>query len=302
MSNGNTPVTSLPVSKIKLSTKNVRTEMPNAADLRVSIEKQGLLEPVLVRKLADDSYELIGGFRRFLAVKQLKRDNIDVKVIEATDAEVIRIQLIENLQREDMNPYDIAVGIQTMMAAESIDQKKAAELLGKTEGFVSQHLSLMKMPDVVKKAVKSGKLGIGHVRLLAKVKNETALEELTELASGKAGEGARLTTDELANKVKFANDKEEKKEAEKVEKQRAKARAKASGGDDDSSAAPDPEPKETLVDIYEKAKLNPPNKTELKELLKEWAGKYENARSEDKKLEYKNVLKGLELASGVEKA
>ena len=288
----------IPLENITLSKKNIRTELPNASDLRVSIETQGLLEPVLVRKLSDGKWELVGGFRRYLAVKQLKHKDIAAHEIIATDAEVIRIQLIENLQREDMNPYDIAIGIQLMLEAEKIDQKQAAVELGKTEGFISQHLSLLKMTDSVKKAVKNGKLGIAHVRILGKLKTEEAVDELVELASGKAGEGARMTTDELANKVKFINDKEEKKEAEKVEKQRAKTRAKAESG---GEAPPEEEKKPTLVDLYEQAKVDPMSKTELKQLLKEYADKYENARSEDKKLEYKNVLKGIELAGRVEK-
>ena len=292
---------SIPLDKIVLSTKNIRTELPNASNLRASIETQGMLEPVLVRRLPDDKFELIGGFRRFMAIKQLKRTHIDASVIVATDKEVIRVQLIENLQREDMNPYDVANGIRDMIAVEEIDQKQAAVILGVTDGFISQHLSLLKMPKSVQKVVKNGQLGIGHVRVLGKLKNEETLEELVTLAAGKhPGEGARMTTEELSNKVKFFNDEEDRKEAEKNEKQRAKTRAKAAGGENTEDEEDEAPKKKSLAEIYEETTLNPLSKTDLKELLKNYADKYENARSEDKKTEYKHVLKGIELASGVE--
>ena len=264
--------------------KNIRSMLGNLNELIASIEAEGVLEPVLVTATKDPAiFQLRAGSRRYNAAKLAKLKKIPALVIDADDARAHRIALIENIQREEMNPYDRAVAIQEMLELENVDQKTAAAKLGVSQGYVSQHLSILKLPAKVQHAVRQGKIDIAQARELIRLKDDAAITALAKKAPD-------MTAAEVKAKVDKALIKEE-----------ARQLAEDAASEIGDTKRPRRE-RTSLIDLYSNATLVPRKKTELRDLLLEWGHKYENAKSDKKKDEYRHVLRGIELAAGVEPA
>lgn len=191
-----------------------------------------------------------------------------------------------------MNAIDKAVAIAEMIEKEFIEQRQAAKMLGVSDGFISQHLALLRLPKKIQSAVKTGTLELAHARQLVRVKDEEKQAEFMKMA-------ATLTSAGLSDKVDVyvAKEKEKEERAEKAEKAKAKAALRKKTG----VAAPedDEEEVQSLADVYGEKKLEPLKKTEMMDALKFYANKLERATVDTKKAEYKGILKGLEIASGI---
>jgi ParB family chromosome partitioning protein len=143
------------------------------AELAASILEHGILQPVVVRATAE-GYELVAGERRFRASEQLGRDTIPAIVRTATDEQMLELALIENIQREDLNPIDTAVAIRSLIDRLGLTQDEAARRLGKSRSAVANTLRLLDLPDDLQSRVASGALSNGHARaLLAMADAET---------------------------------------------------------------------------------------------------------------------------------
>lgn len=270
--------------------KNVRSTLPSVTDLVASIEREGILEPLLAVMQADGFAKVIAGHRRYHAAKALGMKFLPVRFIEADDDRSRRVALIENLQREDMNPLDKAQAIADMIASETMEQRHAAKALGVSDGFISQHLALLRLPKKAQAALRSGSLELAHARQLGRVKDEDAMMEFLKLAPG-------LTSAALSDKVDayLQKEKEKAEKAEKAAKKKTRAKAKNGAEEDDEEADAEP----TLADLYAAKKLEPLKKTDMTEALKFYANKLERAEADSKKAEYKWILRGLEIASGL---
>lgn len=139
-------------------------------ELTSSVREHGIIQPLVVRK-ALRGYEIVAGERRFRAAKQAKLDNVPVVVKEFSDKQVMEIALIENLQREDLNPMEVANAYQKLMEEFSLTQEELAYKVGKSRPHVTNFLRLLQLPAPIREDVSRGTLSMGHARALLAVKN-----------------------------------------------------------------------------------------------------------------------------------
>ena len=151
------------------------------SELAESIEQHGILQPLVVRPLASGSYQLVAGERRWRAARIAGLTEVPVIIKELTDEEVIEIAMIENLQREDLNPLEEALGYRYMMDELKITQEQAAEKVGKSRPAVANALRLLKLPDEVQNMVKNNLISPGHARALLGFDNENMIIETAKL-------------------------------------------------------------------------------------------------------------------------
>ncbi len=145
-----------------------------------SIAQHGIVQPLVVVK-EKDYYKIVAGERRFRAAKQLKLKEIPVIVKEYTDLQISEIALVENLQREDLNPVEEAMGLKQLMEKFSLTQEEAAKKVGKSRSAVANTLRLLELPESVSKLLVEGKLSMGHARALLGVKNSENAPKLAEI-------------------------------------------------------------------------------------------------------------------------
>ena len=143
------------------------------AELAASIKKDGLLQPVLVRRYGD-GFQIVAGERRYQASKKAGLTKIPVRVLDVDDVKAQEIALIENLQRDDLNPIEEAWGYRRLMEDGNYKQKELAEIVSKNPSTISNSLRLLDLPDEVQELMYDGKLTAGHARavLSLPVENE----------------------------------------------------------------------------------------------------------------------------------
>lgn len=142
------------------------------SELAASIAQHGLLQPLTVRPLADGTYQLVAGERRWRASRLAGLDEVPVIVREMNDREAAEIALIENLQREDLNPMEEAVGLSTLMETYGLTQEETAKAVSKSRPAVTNALRLLHLPAAVRDLVGSGQLSAGHARAILSFADE----------------------------------------------------------------------------------------------------------------------------------
>lgn len=145
-----------------------RRDMNVAAleELASSIKEQGILQPIVVRPLSNKRYEIIAGERRWRAAQIAELDKIPVIVRNFSDQQTMAVALIENMQREDLNPMEEAIAIQRLIDECALTHQQVAESLGKSRSSVSNLLRLMSLHSDVKTLLEQGKLELGHAKVL----------------------------------------------------------------------------------------------------------------------------------------
>ena len=146
-------------------------------ELAASIESEGLLQPVTVRK-TENSYEMIAGERRWRAHEHLGRKTILARIFLADDLSSASLSLIENLQREGLNPIDEAMGYHSLVHDFSLTQSKVAERVGKSRAYVTNLLRLLQLDDELRSFLSTGKLSTGHAKVLLGIADEGKRLEL----------------------------------------------------------------------------------------------------------------------------
>lgn len=154
-------------------------------ELADSIAMHGVIQPLLVRPLSDGGYQLIAGERRWRASRLAGLSQVPVVVKEMTDEEAMELALIENLQREDLNPIEEAEGFKLLMDTYSFTQEQAAERVGKSRPAVANALRLLSLPEEVLDMVKQGIISSGHARTLIPLTDEKLIIKLAEEISQK---------------------------------------------------------------------------------------------------------------------
>lgn len=164
----NSSVNKLRIMEIEPNHNQPRKDFDEKAlsELAESIEQHGVLQPLVVRPLANGNYQLVAGERRWRAARIAGLTEVPVVIKELTDEEVIEIAMIENLQREDLNPLEEALGYRYMMDELKITQEQAAEKVGKSRPAVANALRLLKLPNEVQEMVKNNLISPGHARAL----------------------------------------------------------------------------------------------------------------------------------------
>lgn len=159
---------SLPISQVQpgLNQPRKRFDQDALADLAESIRVHGIIQPLTVRRLSSGYYQIIAGERRWRAARIAGLQEVPAIVIEADDRKAAELAMIENLQREDLNPMEEAAGFQALIDNYHMTQEEAAQRVGKSRSAVANALRLLGLTPAVRKLVEEGKLSAGHARAL----------------------------------------------------------------------------------------------------------------------------------------
>lgn len=136
------------------------------AELAMSIQQQGIIQPVTVRKMGHDRYQLISGERRLKAARVAGLTEIPAYIRVANDEQMLEMALVENIQREDLNPIEIAVSYQRLLEECHISQEELSQKVGKDRSTISNYIRLLKLPAEVRDAISNKGLSMGHARAL----------------------------------------------------------------------------------------------------------------------------------------
>lgn len=151
-------------------------------ELSESIKMHGLIQPLLVRPLSDGSYQIVAGERRWRASRLAGLEKVPVVIKEMSDSEVCELALIENLQREDLNPIEEAEGYKTLMDTYSLTQEQVAERVGKSRSAVANVLRLIGLNSAEKEALQNGEITAGHARALLSIPDKELRRQAFDLA------------------------------------------------------------------------------------------------------------------------
>ena len=170
---------SLPIGQIEPDRGQPRTKFDETAlaELENSIREHGVLQPLLVRPMSDGSYRIVAGERRWRAARRAGLTEVPVIIRSLTDAEAAAIALIENLQREDLNAIEEAVGIKRLIEEFDFTQEEAADKLSKSRPAIANALRLLALPNDVMKMVSDGLLSAGHARALLGLNDKELIPE-----------------------------------------------------------------------------------------------------------------------------
>ncbi len=153
--------------------KNFSDEAISA--LADSIREHGMLQPILVRPISTGGYQIVAGERRWRAARMLGLDEVPVTIRELSDAETMQIAIIENLQRENLNPIEEANGYNELIEKFGMTQEKVAKMVGRSRSAVANAVRLLTLPDRVVKMLENGEISAGHGRALLGFQNEELL-------------------------------------------------------------------------------------------------------------------------------
>ena len=195
------------VSSLRISLVDPKSDQPRKyfdkealSELAESIKENGLLQPILVREAAEGRYQIIAGERRFRASKLAGLTEIPAIILDKTDREVAEISLIENIQREDLNPVEEAMAYKALATEYGMTQEELSARVGKSRSAVANSVRLLDLPEAVLTMVATKELSAGHARTLLGVKDP---EDMLLLAQRAAEED--LSVRQLEEEVKRIN-------------------------------------------------------------------------------------------------
>ena len=200
----------VPITKVEPRKDQPRQNFDEDAlrELADSISQYGLIQPIVARKLPNGFYQIIAGERRWRASRMAGLAEVPVRVIDADDRTTAELALVENLQRENLNPIEEAKGYKTLIEVYGLTQEEAAKSVGKSRPAITNSMRLLSLSDAVLKLVEDGKLSAGHARALIPISDEKAqLDAAKEVISKSL---SVRKTETLAAKIGKDKGKEQK--------------------------------------------------------------------------------------------
>ena len=203
-------VAEIDINLIETNPFQPRTEFDETAlrELAQSIKEQGVIQPVTVRKLGYNKYQLISGERRLRASKMAGMKTIPVFIRVANDEQMLELALIENIHRENLNAIEVAISYQRLIDECNLTQEEVSEKVGKSRSAVANFLRLLKLPAEIQLAIRDGHISMGHARALININDKE--EQLKLLQQIIMDEMNVRQTEELAEKAKNPEAKERK--------------------------------------------------------------------------------------------
>ena len=176
------PYQMLPIHKVEPNPNQPRQDFDpeELQALADSIANHGVVQPLTVREVANGYYQIIAGERRWRAARTAELREIPVVIIEADDRKVMELALIENLQRQDLNPVEEALGYQTLMEDYGLTQEETAKQVGKSRPAVANALRLLNLSDKILEMVRKGELTAGHARAVLSLKTQKMQEQAAQ--------------------------------------------------------------------------------------------------------------------------
>jgi ParB family chromosome partitioning protein len=215
----------VPVGQVSFNPYQPRQDFDDAKleELAQSIRQHGVIQPIVVRKGGGEAYELVAGERRLRAAKLAGLNSIPAVVGEFSDTQLMEVALVENLQREDLNPVEEAFAYQTLLEEFGLTQEQLAKRIGKSRPHIANTVRLLNLPEAVQALVTGGQLTAGHARAVLSLE-QPELQEAVAQKIVAAGLSVR-ETEKLVQKEKEGNSKANSGETEREK----------------TSPAPDPE-------------------------------------------------------------
>ena len=160
----------VPIEFLRPNPRNPRRDFPVAQldELASSIKERGIIQPIVVRPVrgTNETYEIIAGERRWQAAQRAGLHEVPVVVLDVSDVEALELAIVENVQREDLNPLEEAAGYQSLLSEFKYHQDDIAKAVGKSRSHVANMLRLLRLPEFVKAAIRAGQFSAGHARAL----------------------------------------------------------------------------------------------------------------------------------------
>jgi ParB family chromosome partitioning protein len=149
-------------------------------ELASSIKEKGIIQPLVGRKIGD-SYEIIAGERRWRAAQKAGLKRIPIILKDASESEVLELALIENLQREDLNPLEEAIAYEQLIGDFGLTHDEISKRIGKDRSTITNQIRLLKLPERVKQAIKNREISAGHARAILSIESQSKALEILEL-------------------------------------------------------------------------------------------------------------------------
>ncbi len=171
--NPNNSINEVPLTAIEVNPFQPRTHFDEESlqELSESIKVQGIIQPITVRRLGKDKYQLISGERRYQASKRAGLESIPAYIRTADDQQMLEMALIENIQRENLNAIEVALSYQRLLSECDLKQEELGDRVGKKRATVNNYLRLLKLPPDVQVALRDNKISMGHARAIVNVEN-----------------------------------------------------------------------------------------------------------------------------------
>ncbi|HBB72014.1 MAG TPA: stage 0 sporulation protein J [Ruminococcus sp.] len=154
------------------------------AALADSIREHGMIQPILVRPLPSGGYQIVAGERRWRAARMLGLDEVPVSIREFSDSQTMQIAIIENLQRENLNPIEEASGYSELMEKYGMTQDEVARLVGRSRSAIANSVRMLALPEKVQKMIENGDISAGHAKALLAFSDEKLLMQTAQKAAG----------------------------------------------------------------------------------------------------------------------
>jgi ParB family chromosome partitioning protein len=173
-------VVQVPIAQVKPNPNQPRRDFDEQAmlELAQSVERDGIIQPIIVRRKAPQEYEIIAGERRWRAATLAKLTAVPVIVREADDQKVLELAIVENIQREDLNPIELAIAFERMASELGLSHEEIGQKTGKDRTTVTNAIRLLQLPPAVQKLISSDELKPGHARALLKIPTAKAQQEI----------------------------------------------------------------------------------------------------------------------------
>lgn len=181
-------------------------------ELAASIEQLGVIQPITVRALEDGKFEIISGERRLRAARRADIERLPAFVREADSEQMLEMALVENVQREELNPVEVALGYQRLMEECGLTQEEVAEKVGKSRATVSNFLRLLRLPPRIQAALRDKDVSMGHARALIAIDDQEAQVELLNETIAED-----LSVREVEQRVRDWHEEQEEDEADEAE-------------------------------------------------------------------------------------
>ncbi len=207
-------ISEIPVSQIEPNPFQPRKEFDEEAlsELASSIKTLGLIQPITVRRINPTKFQIISGERRYRACRMAGVEKIPAYIRETDDVGMLEMAIVENLQRENLDPIEIALSFRRLIEECRLTQEEMAERVGKKRASVTNYLRLLKLSASAQYALKTGKISVGHAKVLLGIEDEAMQDRLCEetIASD-------LSVRQLEQKVRKTGNEEKKKQKEITE-------------------------------------------------------------------------------------
>ena len=173
---GSSSIDEVELSKIEPNPDQPRTVFDQEAleDLAATISSFGVIQPITVREIQPDQYQIISGERRWRASKMAGLTSIPAYITKASDENMMKMALIENLHREDLDPIEVALTYQNLMDKHDLTQEELSKQIGKKRGTIANYLRILKLPAEIQMGLKENRIDMGHAKLLGSLKDPSA--------------------------------------------------------------------------------------------------------------------------------